>query len=60
MIEPKMGQFLYAAKAFDALQKMDQNPEFWEGKRGAAAGVLQMVIAQKEPKYSIDLNFKLL
>ena len=49
----KMGQFLYAAKAFDALQKIDQNPEYWEGKRGAAAGVLQMVIAGKEAKYWI-------
>ena len=46
-----MGQFLYSAKAFDALQKIDQNPEYWEGKRGAAAGLLQMVIAGKEPKY---------
>jgi intraflagellar transport protein 56 len=46
-----MGHFLYAAKAFDLLEKLDQNPEYWEGKRGASAGVLQMIIAQKEPKY---------
>jgi intraflagellar transport protein 56 len=45
-----MGHFLYAIKAFDALHKLDPNPEHWEGKRGAAAGVLQMVIADKEPK----------
>jgi intraflagellar transport protein 56 len=46
-----MGHFLYAAKAFDLLEKLDQNLEYWEGKREASAGVLQMIIAQKEPKY---------
>jgi len=52
-----MGQFLYAAKAFDILEKADHNPEYWEGKRGACAGTLQMIIAEKEPKYdSINWN----
>ena len=46
-----MGQFLVSCRAFDALQKAEPNPEFWEGKRGAAAGQLQMVVAGKEPKY---------
>lgn len=46
-----MGHFLYSAKAFDILEKIDQNPEFWEGKRGACVGVFQMIIAGKEPKY---------
>ncbi|UYV83098.1 TTC26 [Cordylochernes scorpioides] len=49
----KMGQFLYSAKAFDVLEKMDPNPEYWEGKRGACVGVLQMIIAGHEPKESI-------
>lgn len=49
-----MGHFLYAAKAFDLLEKLDTNPEYWEGKRGACAGVLQMIIAQKESKYAIN------
>ncbi|ENN77902.1 hypothetical protein YQE_05579, partial [Dendroctonus ponderosae] len=31
----KMGEFWYAAKAFDMLDRLDPNPEFWEGKRGA-------------------------
>ena len=35
----KMGQFYYSAKAFDVLERLDPDPEFWEGKRGAAIGV---------------------
>lgn len=31
----KMGAFYYAAQAFDVLERLDPNPEFWEGKRGA-------------------------
>jgi len=31
----RMGQFLYAAKAFDVLERLDPDPEYWEGKRGA-------------------------
>ena len=26
------GQFYYAAKAFDVLERLDPNPEYWEGK----------------------------
>ena len=47
----KMGQFFYAARAFDVLEHLDPNPEYWEGKRGACVGMFQMVIAGKEPKY---------
>ena len=25
-------------KAFDVLERLDPDPEFWEGKRGAAIG----------------------
>lgn len=32
------------------LERLDPDPEFWEGKRGAATGVFQMVIAGKENK----------
>ena len=46
----KMGQFLHAAKAFDVMERLDPNPEYWEGKRGACVGVLQLVIAGHEPK----------
>lgn len=27
--------FYYAAKAFDVLERLDPNPEYWDGKRGA-------------------------
>jgi intraflagellar transport protein 56 len=32
------------------LERLDPDPEFWEGKRGASIGVFQMVIAGKEQK----------
>jgi intraflagellar transport protein 56 len=44
----KMGHFYYACKAFDVLERLDPDPEFWEGKRGAAVGLFQKVIAGKE------------
>ena len=46
-----MGQFYYAAKAFDVLERLDPNPEYWEGKRGACVGVFQMILAGHEPRY---------
>lgn len=47
----KMGHFYYACKAFDVLERLDPDPEFWEGKRGAAIGVFQRAVAGEE---SID------
>jgi len=44
----RMGQFYYSAKAFDLLERMDPNPEYWEGKRGACVGVFQQIIANHE------------
>lgn len=46
----KTGAFFFAAKAFDVLERLDSDPEYWEGKRGACIGVFQMVIAGKAPK----------
>eukprot|EP00118_Oscarella_pearsei_P016283 m.154107 g.154107 ORF g.154107 m.154107 type:complete len:556 (+) comp38632_c0_seq8:115-1782(+) len=46
----KMGQFYYAAKAFDILERLDGNPEYWEGRKGACIGLFQLVIAGREPK----------
>ena len=37
----------YAAKAFDVLERLDPDPEYWEGKRGAIVGVFQLVVAGK-------------
>ena len=37
-------------KAFDVLARLDPYPEFCEGKRGAAIGVFQMVVAGQENK----------
>ncbi|WIA41956.1 hypothetical protein OEZ86_009260 [Tetradesmus obliquus] len=43
----KMGAFYYAIKAFDVLERLDPNPEFYDAKRGAAVGVFQAIIAGK-------------
>jgi len=45
----KMGEFLHAAKAFDLLERLDQSPEHWEGKRGACCGLFQLIVAKKQP-----------
>uniref|UniRef100_A0A3Q2UWC1 Intraflagellar transport protein 56 n=1 Tax=Haplochromis burtoni TaxID=8153 RepID=A0A3Q2UWC1_HAPBU len=49
----QMGQFYYAAKAFDALEKLDPASNYWEGKRGACVGVFQLILANKEPKETL-------
>lgn len=49
----KMGQFYYSCKAFDLLEHMDPNPEYWEGKRGACIGLFQQIIAENEPKETL-------
>lgn len=41
----RMGEFYYAAKAFDVLERLDPDPEYWEGKRGACVGLFQKMIA---------------
>ena len=47
----KVGSFYYSMKAFDVLDRLDPNStEHWEGKRGASAGVFQLILARKEKK----------
>ncbi|CAK9802250.1 Intraflagellar transport protein 56 [Anthophora plagiata] len=46
----KVGEFWYAAKAFDMLERMDPSPENWEGKRGACCGTFQYIVAERQPK----------
>jgi len=46
----RAGAFIYSAKAFDTLERLDPNPEYWEGKRGACVGAFQQIIARRERK----------
>ena len=46
----RAGAFLYSAKAFETLERLDPNPEYWDGKRGACVGTFQQIIARKERK----------
>lgn len=50
----QMGHFLYSAKAFDVLERLDPDPEYWEGKRGACVGVFQLMIAGKESRENLQ------
>ncbi len=36
------------AQAFDVLERLDPNPEYLDGKKGACVGTFQAVIAEKE------------
>ncbi|KAL5961314.1 Intraflagellar transport protein 56 [Taenia solium] len=49
----RMAQFYYAAKAFDVLERLDLNPEYWEGKKGACVGVFQLIIDGQESKETL-------
>jgi intraflagellar transport protein 56 len=35
------------------LERLDPNPEYWNGKRGACCGVFQQVIAKKAKKEQV-------
>lgn len=50
----RMGEFLYAAKAFDILERLDPDPEYWEGKRGACVGVFQRTVAGKATRVELE------
>ncbi|XP_065215212.1 intraflagellar transport protein 56-like [Planococcus citri] len=56
----RMAQFWHAAKAFDMLERLDPLPEYWEGKRGACVGVLQMIIAGRQARDSLSDMVQLL
>ncbi|XP_056136266.1 intraflagellar transport protein 56 [Lampris incognitus] len=49
----KMGQFYYAAKAFDTLEKLDPVSNYWEGKRGACVGIFQLILAGRESRETL-------
>lgn len=44
----RRASFWFALKAFDALERMEPLAEYWEGKRGSCAGVVQLIMAGKE------------
>ena len=56
----RMGHFYYSLKAFDVLERFDQDPEFWDGKRGAAVGVFQMVVAGQESQDRLSETIEIL
>jgi len=49
----KVGAYFYSAKAFDILERLDPNPEYWEGKRGACVGVFQQVVLAEEKREAL-------
>lgn len=49
----RTGAFYWSAKAFDVLERLDPDPEYWEGKRGACMGVFQAVVAGQEGRDSL-------
>ncbi|GMF18411.1 unnamed protein product [Phytophthora lilii] len=44
----KAQQFFYAVKAFDVLERLDPDPEYWEGKRGACILFFRQVALGQE------------
>ncbi|VDK74060.1 unnamed protein product [Onchocerca ochengi] len=45
----RVGDYLYSARSFYAMEKIEPNPEYWEGKRGAVIGVFKLFVEQKIP-----------
>uniref|UniRef100_A0A6U3R6Y2 Uncharacterized protein n=1 Tax=Ditylum brightwellii TaxID=49249 RepID=A0A6U3R6Y2_9STRA len=56
----RMGHFRYAAKAFNALEELvddpSEDPEYWEGKRGSCIGAFQQVVAARQKKKEISTS----
>lgn len=44
-----MKNFYFAVKAFDVLERLDPDPEYWEAKRGACVGFFQLIATGEEP-----------
>ena len=54
------GNFWYSAKAFDILERLDPNTQYFQAKKGACIGALQQVVAGKRNKDTISDIIKLL
>lgn len=50
----RMGSFLIAARAFDVLERVDPNPDFYDGKVGACVGVFQAFLAERESRDTLS------
>ena len=44
------GAYYFSAKAFDVLERLDPNPDYWDGKRGACIGVFKNIVEGKESR----------
>jgi len=44
------GEYYYAAKAFDSLERLLSGHSQWEGKRGACIGAFRSIIEGKQEK----------
>lgn len=51
----KCQEFFYSAKAFDVLERLDPDPEYWEGKRGACVGFFRRLAMGQERETSAVL-----
>ncbi|VDL80038.1 unnamed protein product [Nippostrongylus brasiliensis] len=56
----EVGEFYYAAKAFDGLEKIDPSPENWQGKRGAISGLFKMLVQGKASNEQMSEILRLL
>ncbi|KAF4320405.1 hypothetical protein BBO99_00005766 [Phytophthora kernoviae] len=54
----KVKEFFYAAKAFDVLERLDPDPEYWEGKRGACVGFFSRVASGQEREHGTVLSHR--
>lgn len=46
----KMGHFFWSLRAFDILEKIDSDEQYWSPKRGSIIGLLQSILVGKETK----------
>lgn len=55
----KVGDYFYSAKVFDAIERIEPNPKYWEGKRGAIIGVFKLVAEHSTPPYVNGSSIKI-
>lgn len=50
----QVGEYYTSAKAFHAMERVDPNPEYWEGKRGACCGVFKLLTKNQAKRQEIE------